>query len=158
MRATKNITEAQQRLGVANHLLTRTYPLVQDSRMLLAVTKELHAANAAAITALLENELANKRIPAILSNPESRMDLLTDSLKQHSLSQDYMKNAQMFHDIVVLHEKSPVEFATPDKFVICDKDYKLTSVTLENLKSALSTTRSFIDSINKIVSENGVAV
>ena len=154
MHVTKHLSEAEQRLGVASHLLTRTYPLVNDSRMLLAVAKELHQVNILATSAFLETELANKRIPVLPKNPETRIDLLEESLKKHSLAEDILKNVKELHEIIVKHEKSPVEFAKPDKFVICDNDYKLITVSVDNLKSALSTTRSYLESINKIVSED----
>ena len=149
-----HLEEAERRLGVANHLLTRTYPLVNDSRMLLAVAKELHLVNTLATNAFLETELATKRIPVLPKNPEIRIELLEESVQRHSLGEDILKNVKDLHEVIVTHEKSPVEFAKPDKFVICDKDYKLITVTVDILKSALSTTRTFVESVNKIVSED----
>lgn len=156
MRDKKHLPDAQQRLGVANHLLTRTYPLVNDSRMLLAVAKELHQANMSAMSAFLENEFAMKRIPALPQFTESRMELLEEAIQHHSLNKDYLKNIKELHNITVTHEKSPIEFAKPDKFVICDNEYKLTTVTVDQLKASLSISRQFIDKVSQLLSgENG---
>jgi hypothetical protein len=162
MRSPQNhLADAQQRLGVANHLLGRTYLMVKDSRILLAVAKELHAAAVSATSALLEFERKNKRIPVLVNDPASRLELLEEAVAFHKLNASFSKSAKELHAIVVEHEKSPVEFAKPDRFVICDKDYQLTTVTDVSLKSSVSSLREFISAVSTIiVSEDhaGVAV
>ncbi len=141
------LSDAQQRLGIANHLLTRTYPMVNDSRILLAVAKELHAASLSGMTALLEHDKATKRIPVLVNNIQSRLELLDESLDAHGFDKSFHKTISTLHNIVTLHEKAPVEFTKPDRFVICDKDYQLTTVTVDSLKQSLSSVRKFVDSV-----------
>lgn len=145
-----HLTHAEQRLGVANHLLTRTYPMVKDSRILLAVAKELHTVATSTMLALLEHEKSQKRIPALVSDPASRVELLADALSYHKFDSKFQESVKKLHEIVVEHEKSPVEFAAVDRFVICDKDYKLTTVTHDFLKSTVSTLRKFITDVQKV--------
>ncbi|MBI4150699.1 hypothetical protein HY492_01090 [Candidatus Woesearchaeota archaeon] len=148
------LAEAQQRLGVANHLLGRTYPMVNDARILLAVAKELHNAAFAGMDALLAHDKAAKRIPALVKNVDGRLELLQESLAVHKLSPQFHKTVTQLHAIISLHEKAPVEFTKPDRFVLCDKDYQLTTVTVASVKQLLSQTRSFLDSVSPIVSED----
>jgi hypothetical protein len=148
------LAEAQQRLGVANHLFGRTYPMVNDAHILLAVAKELHAAAFAGMNALLEHDKAAKMIPALVKNVDGRLELLGESLAAHKLNPQFHKTVTQLHAIITLHEKAPVEFTKPDRFVICDKDYTVTTVTVDSVKQMLSQTRQFIDSINTIVSED----
>ena len=150
MPSVNHLTQAEQRLGVANHLLTRTYPMVNDSRILLAVAKELHTAATSTVSALLEFEKASKRIPALVVDPASRLELLSDALKTHKMDKEFQKNVQELHNVIVEHEKSPIEFAKADRFVICDKDYSLTTVTHDNLKKSMSTIRKFIADVSKV--------
>ncbi|HSU72740.1 MAG TPA: hypothetical protein VLJ21_02735 [Candidatus Binatia bacterium] len=145
-----HLPHAEQRLGVASHLLTRTYPMVKDSRILLAVAKELHTVATSTMLALLEHEKAEKRIPALVMDPASRVELLSDAIAHHKLDPKFQEAVQKLHEIVVEHEKSPIEFAKPDRFVICDKDYKLTTVTHDFLKTTLSTLRTFITEVQKV--------
>lgn len=154
MRATKNyLDDAQQRLGVANHLLGRTYPMVNDSRILLAVAKEVHASAMSGVTALLEHDLAKRRIPALVKNIDGRLELLEESLEAHKLKKEYHATVRQLQDVMDLHEKAPVEFAKADRFVLCDKDYKLTTVTVESLKKFLSSVRGFVADVEKVVSD-----
>jgi len=152
-----HLAQAEQRIGVANHLLTRTYPMVKDSRILLAVAKELHTAASNTATALLEFEKSQKRIPVLVNDPASRVELLQDALAFHKMGKEYKDAVKELHHIIVEHEKSPIEFAQPDRFVICDKEYQLTTVTHDNLKKSMSTIRKFITDVNKVTNA-GVAV
>ncbi len=155
MRATPNyLADAQQRLGVANHLLGRTYPMVNDSRILLAVAKEIHAAAISGMSALLEQDLKARRIPALVKDMDSRLELLEESLEQHKISAAHHKTVAQLQELMVLHEKAPVEFSKPDRFVLCDKDYKLTSVTVDSLKKFMSGVRGFVADVEKVVSED----
>ncbi|MBI4145335.1 hypothetical protein HY493_03970 [Candidatus Woesearchaeota archaeon] len=158
MRASSSLQEAQQRLGVANHLLGRTYPAVNDSRILLAVAKELQQALLDTTNALLEQELAAKRIPALVKDPDSRLELLQEALEHHDSDASYHAAVKEFSDLIALHQNSPVEFAKPDRFVICDKDYKVTTVTADTLKRSLATARSFIQAVERIVSEDNARI
>ncbi len=148
------LAEAQQRLGVANHLLGRTYPMVNDAHILLAVAKELHTAAFEGMNALLEYDKAAKRMPALVKNVDGRLELLEESLASHKLNPQFHKTITQLHSIISLHERAPVEFTKPDRFVICDKEYQLTTVTVDSVKQMLSQVRAFIDSISPIVSED----
>lgn len=125
--------------------------MVKDSRILLAVAKELHTVATETSTALLEFEKSQKRIPALVNDPASRIELLEDALTFHKLDPKFQDVAKRLHEIVVEHEKSPIEFAKPDRFVISDKDYSLTIVTHDALKTDMSTLRKFITAVQGIV-------
>jgi len=89
-----------------------------------------------------------------LDTDEAVRQQLEESMKLHSFNEDYLKNIKELYGIVVTHEKSPIEFAKPDKFVICDSEYKLTEVTEDQLKQSLSISRQFIESVSQRMSED----
>ena len=52
-------------------------------------------------------------------------------------------------EVILQHRKSPIEFSRKDKFVICDGDYKMKVVSINDIKEYIRETREFVNlSIN----------
>ena len=64
---------ARHRLSVADHLLTQTYPLVKDPKLLLAVLQNLVEAVDAGVTSALHAEVSGKRLMAMPPDAETRL-------------------------------------------------------------------------------------
>ena len=64
--------DARKRLQVADHLLTITYPLVKDAKLLLTISENLYYCVENAMNALLEHEKLFKKDvthnPILLTN------------------------------------------------------------------------------------------
>ena len=153
-----SLSDAEQRIGIANHLLTRTYPMVNDSRILLAVAKELHQAAFSCVDALLLHEHATKRIPALVKNVDSRLELFQEAVAHYGFDPALQKSVAHLHAVIGLHERAPVEFGKPDRFVICDKDYQVTTVTVDSLKQSLSHCRTLASAIRRVSEDARIPV
>ena len=58
---------AKQKIKVADHIISVTYPLVKDPKLLLGVLENIHSALMHCISAILEYDRLFKRIPPFLS-------------------------------------------------------------------------------------------
>jgi hypothetical protein len=153
-----HLSVAEQRIGVANHLLTRTYPMVNDSRILLAVAKELNSAAISCVDGLLAHEYATRRIPALVKNIDSRLELFEEAAVHYGFDAALAKAVRNLHEVITLHERAPVEFSKPDRFVICDKEYKVTTVTVDMVKQAMAHCRSLASAVRRVSEDGRIAI
>ncbi len=152
----ENVEEAREKalrnLKIATHLLTQSYPLLQDPKLLLAVLQNLFLAMAHAMTAILAHEREWKRIPAFSDNFDARFDLL--KLKVAPRQKIPAEQLQMILDIRALvsaHKEASVTFARKDAFVICEEGYRLKTLTVQDMKTMLAKTKVFIQQMERIL-------
>jgi len=144
--------EADQALQVADHMLTVTYPLVQDTKLLLSVTINLYKGMTKGVSAILSYERLFKRIPPY---PESFYPQLqffkARCTRRYNLNPEYLQLMEKLHEIVEMHKHSPIEFRRQDKFVICSDNYRLSTITLQQLKEYLAKAKLFIAEVHRMV-------
>lgn len=143
----QKLHEADKRIHVADHMLTSTYPLLRDPKLLLGVLDNLHGAFQNAISAFMEYERYFKRIPPYNRSSE----FMTFKLKapKYGLSGEYTQTFEKLSDAVALHKNSPVEFSRNDSFVIASESYSLKKLSPDELKKDIKTCRAFIAIVRK---------
>ena len=147
--------QAKKKLNVADHMLTMTYPLVQDSKLLLAVMQNIFLALTYSIGSILHYERSFKTIPPFQDNFSSKFNMFRAKIVDaYKIDKNYVDFIQEIKDIIVQHQQSPVEFVRKDRFVICSDDYKMKTISIENMREYLNKTKSFIALASKIVSKN----
>ena len=57
-------------------------------------------------------------------------------------------------DIIVQHRRSPVEFVRKDRFVICSDNYRIKTISIDQIKDYIAKAKNFIQLTNFIVSKN----
>lgn len=144
---------ARKRLGVADHILTQTYPLLQDPKLLLAVLQNIYGAVSAGIDALLEHEA--DRVPQPLPQTfEARLALFHQHLAPHyAIPRGFLRFVGELRETIKEHEESPVEFARKESFVICDEGYRVKTLTVEQLTKYLERAKAFIAFMEEKVKE-----
>jgi len=144
---------ADKKLKIADHMLTMTYPLIKDNKLLLAVMQNIFLALTYSMGSILHYERAFKKIPPFQDNFTSKFNMFRAKVvEKYGISKDDVKFIQEIKDIIVQHKKSPVEFARKDTFVICSDDYKMKTISIDNMREYLNKTRSFIDLTSRIIS------
>ena len=83
-------TNAIRHMKVADHVLTMTYPLVQDPKLLKLVMKNIFSAMHNTILMLLYYERKYKRIPPVNENLDSMLHTLKSTLIRYNLSTGYV--------------------------------------------------------------------
>ena len=135
-------------LKSADHILTMTFPLIKDPKLLLAVLQNVcksfdHGANA-----VLQYEYMYKRISRVPEELNLKIKYLNSNrLKiEKSLLHTYVELKQLNEG----YKKSPVTFSRQNKFIICANDYKTMELTPDLLKNYISKAKVFISHVNII--------
>ena len=143
--------KAKKRISVADHILSVTYPLVKDTKLLLAVIENIFLAYTNTIGSLLYYERVFKKIPPFQENFESKFTMFKETcIHKYNIDRSYIADIQDLKNIIISHKKSPVEFARKDRFVICSDNYKLKTVSVDELKKQIDKAKLFIQEINNI--------
>lgn len=146
--------EALKKYQIAEHMLEVTYPLIQDTKLLLGVTQNLFLALTQAMSSILYHERLFKVIPPFQDNFESKFRLLYQKRVRYKISQEYFDLILELKEIIQLHRTSPVEFRRKDRFIICTEKYKIKAITRNQLKNYLKKTKEFLNQMEQIVSRS----
>ena len=146
---------ANKKLHLADHMLTMTYPIVKDPKLLLCVIENLFLALAYGMSSLLYYERIFKRIPPFTDNFAIKFELFKDKcLDKYNLDDEIIKIMQDIREIIVAHKKSPMEFPRKETLVICNGDYRMKTISVNMIKDYVEKAKLFIKNISTIVSKD----
>ena len=144
--------KALKNLKIADHMLTQTYPVINDSKLLLAVLENIFLATTNALTAILHYEQQYHGLGQFKDVFDTKFNIFKLEVAQkYKVTPDVILFIQGLKNKVMAHKKSPVEFARKDKFVICDETYKTEIVSLPQLKKDLQKAKLFIHFMNNVL-------
>jgi hypothetical protein len=147
--------KAEKSLRIADHMLFITYPLVKDNKLLMSILENIYIAFSQSMSSVLYYERTFKRIPPFHDTFESKFNLFKVKLTpKYRIDELYIETIRKVQTLVKNHKNSPVEFIREGKFVICSEDYRMHTITVEELKSYITTAKSFIKQNNRIVEKN----
>ena len=130
--------EALRTLKIADHLLSTTYPLVKDPKVLLGVLTNLHVTYNRIIKLTLRKQgVFQPR--TFMMRYEQFKELVEDKLTGEEI-----KSIKTIHKLFDEHKKSPVEFARKQQMIICSSSYDLQSLTHTSLKKHIVNAKSII--------------
>ena len=146
---------SKKKIFLADHILTQTYPLLKDPKLLLATTENIFLAYANSIGALLHYDLLFKRIPNFQDNFENKFRIFREKYAgKQGIKQEDIESIRDIKEIIVQHKKSPIEFSRDDQFVICSKSYDMKIIKVSDLKNMMINAKEFVDKIVKITTKN----
>ena len=146
---------ANKKLQLADHLLTMTYPLVKDPKLLLSVVENLFLAFSYAMGSLLYYERLFKRIPPFPDDFKSKFEVFKDKcLSRYNIDNEYPKIMQDIKDIIVAHKKSHIEFPRRESLIICNDSYRTRTISPDMIKDYLKKAKLFIKDVSTIVSKD----
>ncbi len=147
--------KAVKNLKIADHMVSVTYPLLKDNRLLLAAMENLFLSLSNAMNAILYYDRLFKRVPPFADTFDVKLNLFkTKCAPRYSLKPAHAQLIKEIRNILVYHKKSPVEFSRKDTFVICSSDYRLRTITQKDLKVYLGEAKVFIQLMTEIVQQN----
>ncbi len=144
------VKEATQSIDIAYHLLTRTYPLAEDSKILLSVLKSIYTSHEKIFLAVLDNEFLRPKI-----SPTASFIIKYDRFKQLVLEKKLLEKEELsvFKEIEQLwneHKESTVEFTKDNNVIMADEDFKIQKLSEEQLKKYISQTRVILKKLFKV--------
>ena len=145
--------ESFKNYHVADHILTVTYPLIKDTKLLLGVTDNMFLALNNAMSSVLHHERLFKLVPIFEDTFESKFNIFRyKCVPRYKINQEYIDLIQELQEIIYLHKKSPMEFRRKDRFIICTKNYQMRGITTNQLKIYLQKTKEFLKIAQDITS------
>lgn len=150
------IADAKKHLDIAHHMLTITYPAVQDNRLLLSIIENLQKAQEAAITAFLDHERQYKRVPPFHTSFDAKLATLKFKCPDPPVDDEDFRAIQQINEVIQNHKDSPFEFSRNDKFVICSGHQDFRSISKENTKDFLQSTRRILQKVQQRIDEDDV--
>ena len=147
--------EARLKLKNADHLITMTYQMVKDNKLLMAAVENLYQALELSITSVLSYERMFKRVQPFHNELSSKLNIFyQDIAPKRNIDKSYLKLIQDIGDIVQAHKLSSVEFTRKDRLVIASENYELRELTPELVKNYLEKSKKFIQDMEIIVSQD----
>lgn len=151
----KLFIEGTKKVDVADYLLTQTYPLLKEPKLLLSVVNNLSKGCELIMDSVLCFERLYKRIPPYTNNFEQKTHVFKEKIvKRYSLNTEIINTIQDLSEIITKHNKSPIEFSRNDKFVICSPDYEMKTISVDKIKRYINSIKLLINNSNKILKKN----
>lgn len=140
--------KALRSITVADHMLTVSYPLVRDTKVLLSVMENIFLGLTNGMGALLYYERKYKNIPPFHDNFDSKFNTFKlYCVDRFSISKEYLPLLLEVKSIIKEHKESPVEFVRKDTYVIANKDYNLKTFSISDVKDYLAKAKLFIEEV-----------
>ncbi len=144
--------EAVRTIRRADHLTYMTLPLIKDNRLVLSIIENIHIAMVHGMNSALEYERYYKRVGPLPENFNSRFDIFRVKLiNKYNISNEEAELIRMLKENIEAHKNSPVEFSRPDKFVICNENYRMKTISVPEIKQYIVTAKGFLRKIETIV-------
>ena len=133
----------------ADHLTYMTLPLVKDNRLIWVILENLYFSVLNGMNAVLEYEKMYKPLMPLPENFEGRFGLFRDKLiNKYNITIQEVELIRKLRDIVETHKSSPITFSRPDKFVICNENYRTKTISVQDIKQYIVVARGFLGKIN----------
>ncbi|MCC7574632.1 hypothetical protein KO361_03505 [Candidatus Woesearchaeota archaeon] len=147
--------QAKRNIQVADHMITMSYPMFKDPKILVSAVKTLLKAGDNAITSMLEYERLFKRIPIYHDSIDVKINLFKQKIMPlYKLSNTHLKLLNSLTDLSKAHKESSVEFPRKDKFIMCSETYEMRTLTIADLKSLIKETKLLVEDTYKVTSKN----
>ena len=146
------VKDAIGALRRADHLTYMTMPIVKDNKLILTVLDNISLSMIDGMNAILEYERLYKRIMPLPENFDSRFEVFRDKLiNKYNITIEEVELITKLRDMIEAHKNSPVEFSRPDKFVICNENFRMKTITVQDIKEYITTAREFLRKVGAIL-------
>jgi len=146
------IQTANRAIKTADHLTYMTYPLVNDTKLLITIVENIHSAVISSMDALLHYDYYYKRISQLPMDFRSRLDIFKGyTIGKYNLARDSVVLIQDINGIMSHRSKSPVEFIRKGELVLCTNDYKMKSINFIKVKDYTNQAKDFVRKVSSIL-------
>jgi len=126
-----NLKKALQQYEIAKHLMTVTYPLIKDPKLLPTINANLKNAVDHALMTLPKPTPIDTNVLPIL--------------QKYNIPSEFSQLITELNEIKKLQQKSPVEFSRKDNYILASREFKLKAVSPQETKKNLLLTKQFLD-------------
>jgi hypothetical protein len=146
--------DASKNLKMANYMLTTTYPLLNEPKVLMSINNHVLSSFMSSISALLAFERSNKNIPPYHNTTESKINCFKQHIVKKYKFENYLVVIEKMMTVNKEHEKASIAFTRDNKYVICSDQFeKIESLSKDDVKKFISNAKEFLEKIEGVVHE-----
>ena len=151
--ALSSLRLAREQLEAAEHMISVTYNMIGEPRLLLTIAQKLHSSYLNAMKSILYYERYNNKIPQFDENFENMLAIFqARATRRYNFKEDYTPLLKELHGIIQGHKESPVVFARKGSYMICDEEYgEIMQLSQEVLQRYVEVGQKFIDDAERMV-------
>ncbi len=139
------IAKAKQSLAVGEHVLKITYPLLKESKLLLAVLERIHDAHISLLQGVLTFEREARTIPPFHANFESMWNTLALRLAaKYSSSGNELTLFKTVEQTIKFHKEAVIAFGRKGELILASDEYVIQKITPESVADMLRSTQQMI--------------
>lgn len=147
--------KALKHVRIADHMLTMTYPLVKDPKILVAVLENIQGAILTSMTCVLSYERLFKRIPPYTDSFENKFSLFkTKIVPAYSIPLTRVRFISEVRELIDEHKKATTEFSRKGSYVMADSNYQIKTLDEKKLKKFLAQTKELVHELLQLVRKN----
>ncbi|MFH1400883.1 MAG: hypothetical protein ABIH41_05150 [Nanoarchaeota archaeon] len=147
---TDHRARALKAVSVADHMLSVTYPLLKDPKLLLAVLDNISKSLEANVASLVTRDRTLQLVPACPPTFDAQYTVFKRYLvRRYALEETYIGLIDDVRSIIKQHKDSSIEFSRKGRFVICNEDYSLQTLNAKEIKTYLKGAKDFSDAIGR---------
>ncbi len=144
---------AFKNIKLADHMLTQTYNLVGDAKLLLVVLDNVHKALDNIVSMVVYYGRENKEIPPFHNSSEEKFNVFKLKMaEKYNIQPDFIKFVSSIRELLRLRKESPVEFSKKDVFVICSDKFDLKKLSAQDMKKIVEKAKFYIKDIDEKIS------
>ena len=146
---------AKKEIATSDHLTYVTYMTIKNPKFLISVAEHITKAAKLALQALLEFELAYKRIDVYIDNLASQIDLFEEEIyTRYAFPAEHLNLLHRLKRLEKGAKTAIIRFRREQKYYFGGPNMTTESVDIDDIKKYLKFTKSFISKVSTIIMEN----
>ncbi len=135
------ISEAKRYNVLATHILTTTYPVVKEPKVLLSALENVFLSISQSIDAIVYHAREKRLIPPFHNSFSIKFDLFCELAKRYPISKNIINAIEQLKELLMFSDDSPVEFSRNGDYILCSDDYDIKRITHELVYEMISHSR-----------------
>jgi len=145
---------AKKEIGTSSHFIYVTYQTIKNPKFLESISEHIIKAAKLALQALLEYELAYKRIDVYVNELASQIDVFEDDIyKRYRFEFEDMRLLKKLKKLEKSSKEAVIRFHRDDRYYFGGPRMETESISIDDVKALLKFTKSFITKVDTIISE-----
>lgn len=145
----ETVRGANRYFDVADHMIYVTYPLVNDTKIILTIIENLYNALVQGIDALICHNYLYKKVSYYPKDIEGKIEMFKTLAAKYGFDRNVVILLKDLKSLVEHRNNSPMEFSRSGSHVLADRNFGLKMVGFGKAKKSGQEVRGFIEKLNK---------
>ncbi|MFT7615907.1 MAG: hypothetical protein ACI8Y7_000734 [Candidatus Woesearchaeota archaeon] len=148
-----SLQKSKHYVRVCDHILSVTYPVVNEPKVLLSALENVFLAATKAMSALLLFERGFKRVPPFSNTFDGKYTVFQLKIipQNKAFTQKDAAFIGYLKELIVFHKKSSMQFVREKQLIICDEKYTIRRLSVELIREYLQETQLFVKKVDEAI-------